>query len=70
MSLTSSNGLTRVLKLYDYSATKTWRGLPARWFSSARRRVKRLIKQNAGLVDLGFACALGDRRLLAPGPIR
>lgn len=34
-----------VLKLYDYAATKTWRGLPARWFSSARRRVKRVIKR-------------------------
>ncbi|MGA9322528.1 MAG: GNAT family N-acetyltransferase [Xanthobacteraceae bacterium] len=41
-----------VLKLYDYSATKTWRGLPARWFSSARRRVKRLIKQTPALWTL------------------
>jgi CelD/BcsL family acetyltransferase involved in cellulose biosynthesis len=41
-----------VLKLYDYSATKTWRGLPARWLSSARRRVKRLIKQTPALWTL------------------
>jgi D-aspartate ligase len=34
-----------VLQLYDYAATTTWRGLPARIFSSARRRSKRLIKQ-------------------------
>ncbi len=34
-----------VLKLYDYSATRTWRGLPARWFSSMRRWAKRWIKQ-------------------------
>jgi CelD/BcsL family acetyltransferase involved in cellulose biosynthesis/predicted ATP-grasp superfamily ATP-dependent carboligase len=33
------------LKLYDYTATVTWRGLPARWSSSVRRRIKRLIKQ-------------------------
>jgi D-aspartate ligase len=38
-----------VLALYDYSATRAWRGLPARWFSSARRRVKRLIKQTPAL---------------------
>ena len=41
-----------VLKLYDYSATKTWRGLPARWLSSVRRRVKRLIKQTPALWTL------------------
>ena len=41
-----------VLKLYDYSATKTWRGLPARWVSSVRRRVKRLIKQTPALWTL------------------
>ncbi len=34
-----------VLKLYDYAATITWRGLPARTFSSAQRRSMRLIKQ-------------------------
>jgi D-aspartate ligase len=41
-----------VLKLYDYSSTKTWRGLPARWLSSARRRVKRVIKQTPALWTL------------------
>jgi D-aspartate ligase len=41
-----------VLKLYDYTATRTWRGLPARWFSSARRRIKRLIKQTPALWTL------------------
>jgi D-aspartate ligase len=41
-----------VLKLYDYSAAKAWRGLPARWFSSARRRLKRLIKQTPALWTL------------------
>jgi len=34
-----------VLKLYDYTATTTWRGLPARVRSSVQRRIKRLIKQ-------------------------
>ncbi len=33
------------LKLYDYSATVTWRGLPARASSAMRRRIKRFIKQ-------------------------
>lgn len=33
------------LKLYDYCETATWRGLPACWSSSAKRRVKRFIKQ-------------------------
>ena len=33
------------LKLYDYTATTTWRGLPARALSSVQRRSKRLIKQ-------------------------
>jgi CelD/BcsL family acetyltransferase involved in cellulose biosynthesis len=47
-----------VLKLYDYSATKTWRGLPARWFSSARRRVKRLIKQTPALWTLASRARL------------
>jgi D-aspartate ligase len=41
-----------VLKLYDYAATRTWRGLPARWFSSGRRRVKRWIKQTPALWTL------------------
>jgi D-aspartate ligase len=34
-----------VLKLFDYAATMTWRGLPARVFSGVQRRGKRLIKQ-------------------------
>jgi len=34
-----------VLKLYDYTATTTWLGLPARVRSSVQRRIKRLIKQ-------------------------
>jgi CelD/BcsL family acetyltransferase involved in cellulose biosynthesis len=34
-----------VLNLYDYAATTTWRGLPARIFSGVQRRGKRLIKQ-------------------------
>ena len=34
-----------VLKLYDYTATTTWRGLPARVRSSVQRRIKRMIKQ-------------------------
>jgi D-aspartate ligase len=33
------------LKLYDFAATVTWRGLPARAASSVRRRIKRFIKQ-------------------------
>ena len=33
------------LELYDYTATATWRGLPACGSSAVRRRVKRLIKQ-------------------------
>jgi len=33
------------VKLYDYTATVTWRGLPALWFSCGRRRIKRFIKQ-------------------------
>ncbi len=33
------------LKLYDYSATATWRGVPARASSTVRRRIKRFIKQ-------------------------
>ena len=34
-----------VLKLYDYTATTTWRGRPACVRSSVQRRIKRLIKQ-------------------------
>jgi D-aspartate ligase len=41
-----------VLKLYDYTATRTWRGLPARWISNGHRRVKRLIKQTPALWTL------------------
>jgi CelD/BcsL family acetyltransferase involved in cellulose biosynthesis len=41
-----------VLTLYDYAATKTWRGLPARWLSGARRQVKRLIKRTPALWSL------------------
>ena len=33
------------VKLYDYSTTATWRGLPARLASTVRRRIKRFIKQ-------------------------
>jgi len=33
------------LKLYDYVAAATWRGLPACWSSRVRRRIKRFIKQ-------------------------
>jgi CelD/BcsL family acetyltransferase involved in cellulose biosynthesis len=41
-----------VLKLYDCTTTKNWRGVPARFFSTARRRVKRLIKQTPLLWSL------------------
>jgi D-aspartate ligase len=37
------------LKLYDFAATLTWQGLPARWVSTARRRIKRFIKQTPPL---------------------
>jgi CelD/BcsL family acetyltransferase involved in cellulose biosynthesis len=40
------------LKLYDYAAAVTWRGLPARWSSTIRRRIKRLIKQTPSLWGL------------------
>ncbi len=33
------------LKLYDYVAAATWRGLPACWSSRVRRCIKRFIKQ-------------------------
>ena len=33
------------LKLYDYTETATWRGMPPRWSSTVRRRIKRFIKQ-------------------------
>ena len=41
-----------VLKLYDYTATTKWRGLPARVASSVQRRSKRLIKQSPLLWNL------------------
>jgi CelD/BcsL family acetyltransferase involved in cellulose biosynthesis len=34
------------LKLFDYSAAATWRGLPASLASIARRALKRFIKQS------------------------
>jgi predicted ATP-grasp superfamily ATP-dependent carboligase len=37
------------LKLFDYTATATWRGTPARWASAARHRLKRFIKQTPAL---------------------
>jgi D-aspartate ligase len=37
------------LKLYDFTAAVTWRGLPARWSSRLWRRIKRFIKQNPPL---------------------
>jgi len=37
------------LKLYDYTAAATWRGLPAHWSSCVRRRAKRFIKQTPAL---------------------
>ena len=40
------------LKLYDYAVAVTWRGLPARWSSTIRRRIKRLIKQTPSLWGL------------------
>ncbi len=56
------------LKLCDYAATVTWRGLPARWFSTVRRRVKRFIKQTPVLWKLASHArsaigALSNRRL-------
>ncbi len=33
------------LKLYDYTETTSWRGLPIAWTSRIKRRVKRFIKQ-------------------------
>ena len=40
------------LKLFDYAATVTWRGVPARWLWSVRRRIKRFIKQTPVLWKL------------------
>jgi CelD/BcsL family acetyltransferase involved in cellulose biosynthesis/predicted ATP-grasp superfamily ATP-dependent carboligase len=33
------------LKLYDYTETASWRGMPVAWSSRGRRRIKRFIKQ-------------------------
>jgi CelD/BcsL family acetyltransferase involved in cellulose biosynthesis len=41
-----------VIKLYDYTATTKWRGLPARALSSVQRRSKRLIKQTPVLWNI------------------
>jgi len=40
------------LKLYDFAAATTWRGLPARALSKMRRRTKRFIKQTPSLWQL------------------
>jgi D-aspartate ligase len=40
------------LTLYDYAATVTWRGAPAQFVFSARRRIKRLIKQTPSLWNM------------------
>ena len=53
------------LKLYDYSSAATWRGWPASWSSTARRRLKRFIKQTPltwRLVSV-LRTALGTRSL-------
>ena len=44
------------LKLYDYTETATWRGMPARWSSTVRRRIKRFIKQTPLALAFGLAC--------------
>jgi D-aspartate ligase len=51
------------LKLYDFAATATWRGLPARTASMVRRRVKRFIKQTP------WAWRLASRARSAIGPL-
>ena len=33
------------IDLYDFAAAATWRGVPSLWSSTARRRIKRFIKQ-------------------------
>ena len=43
-----------VLKLYDYLAATTRRGLPARWLPIAQRRAKQLIKQTPPLWALAL----------------
>jgi len=54
------------LKLYDYTATVTWRGLPARWSSSVRRRIKRLIKRTPLLWKLASQARAALGALLHP----
>lgn len=54
------------LKLYDYTATVTWRGLPARWSSSVRRRIKRFIKQTPLLWKLASQARAALGALLHP----
>ncbi len=51
------------LKLYDFAATATWRGLPARTASMVRRRVKRFIKQTP------WVWRLASRTRSAIGPL-
>jgi D-aspartate ligase len=54
------------LKLYDYTATVTWRVLPARWSSSVRRRIKRFIKQTPLLWKLASQARAALGALLHP----
>ena len=51
------------LKLYDFAATATLRGLPARTASAARRRIKRFIKQTP------WAWRLASRARSTIGPL-
>ena len=51
------------LKLYDFAAAATWRGLPARTASAVRRRIKRFIKQTP------WAWRLASRARSAIGPL-
>ena len=53
-SHTNSIGPNSVLKLYDYLAATTRRGLPARWLTIAQRRAKQLIKQTPPLWALAL----------------
>ena len=52
------------LKLYDYVAAVTWRGLPACWSSRVRRRIKRFIKQTPQVWDAAsqLRSAIGSLR--------
>ena len=60
------------LKLFDYAATVTWRGVPARWLWSVRRRIKRFIKQTPVLWKLTSHArsAIGSLSSLNPSAIR